>query len=113
MKHLKGFESYINESKTQPISEKNMVALGPTLASPSYTHLKMGDAPANDLINKSLLDDIEKAARAGKVHVLVTAANSDHGMHRDFSRHSHGAAVDLALIGDEKDPFDNLQGSNC
>jgi len=112
MKHLKGFESYINESKTQPISEKNMVALGSTLASPAYTHIKMGDAPAHDLINKSLLDDLEKAAIAAKVHVLVTSANSDHPMHSDFSRHKHGLALDLARIGDESVPFDKLEGSN-
>ena len=112
MKHLKGFQSYINESKTQSISERNMVALGPTLASSSYTHLKMGDAPANDMVNKPLLDDIEKAAIAAKVHVLVTAANSDHNIHRDFSRHSSGLAVDLARIGDESVPFDKLEGSN-
>jgi hypothetical protein len=112
MKHLKGFQSYINESKTQSISERNMVALGPTLASSSYTHLKMGDAPANDMVNKPLLDDIEKAAIAAKVHVLVTAANSDHNIHRDFSRHSSGLAVDLARIGDESVSFDKLEGSN-
>lgn len=104
MKRIKTFNTFI--------FEKTMVALGPTLNSTAYTNLKMGDAPAQDLINKPLLDDIEKAARAAKVHVLVTAANSDHNIHREFSRHSKGLAVDLAKIGDESVPFDKLQGSN-
>jgi hypothetical protein len=103
---IKSFHEFENGSE---INEKGtMVPLGPSLESSEFKNLKMGDAPARDLINKPLLQDVEAAARAAKVHVLITAANSDHDIHRSFSRHTHGTAGDYAIIADESVPFSVL-----
>jgi hypothetical protein len=108
-RRIKTFESFSEEFQYKKIHE-TLVKAGPTLASPEYTHLKLGDAPANDLINKALLDDIEKALRAAKVRALVTTIKSDHPV-SDYSRHMKNLAVDIAKIGDETIDFDDLQGS--
>jgi hypothetical protein len=119
---IKSFHEFENGSE---INEKGtMVPLGSTLASTEFKNLKMGEAPPRDLINKPLLQDVEAAARAAKVHVLLTAANSDHDMHKSFSRHTHGTAGDYAIIADEsvsfsvlmkatKDPNSPYRGSGC
>lgn len=113
MKRIKFFNQFINEGKPSPVKSFSgtKVPLS-TLKSSVYKNLKMGDAPANDRMNKALLDDIETAARMAKVRVLVTSAISDHNIHKSYSRHTSGLAVDLARMGDESVSFDQLQGAN-
>jgi len=108
MKRIKLFNDFIAENE---LNEINKVPLD-YLKGTSYTNLKMGSVPGTDKVNKALLDDIETAAREAKVHVMVTAADTDHPSHSDYSRHNQGLAVDLARIGDESVPFASLEGSN-
>jgi hypothetical protein len=114
MKRIKLFNQFINEGKLSPIKPSFSGTKVPLsiLKSSVYKNLKMGDAPANDQMNKALLDDIETAARMAKVRVLVTSAISDHNIHKSYSRHTSGLAVDLARLGDESVQFDQLQGAN-
>lgn len=109
-RRIKTFESFSQDFGSEKIDE-TLVKAGITLASPEYTHLKLGDAPEDDLIEKALLDDIEKACRAAGINAKVTTIKSDHPV-SDYSRHMKNMAVDIAKLGDENMNFDNLQGSN-
>jgi hypothetical protein len=109
-RRIKTFESFSHDFKRGKI-EETLVKAGITLSSPDYTHLKLGSAPKDDLIDKALLEDIEKACRAAKVKALVTTIKSDHPV-SDYSRHMKNLAVDIAMLGDESMDFNSLQGSN-
>jgi hypothetical protein len=113
MKRIKFFNQFINEGRLTPPKtfSGDKVPLS-SLSSSSYQNLKMGDAYGTDRMNKALLDDIETAARMAKVRVLVTSAITDHNIHKEYSRHTAGLAVDLARMGEENVPFDQLQGAN-
>lgn len=57
------------------------------------------DATSTDKINKSLLDDIEKAAKNAGVKITITTASSGHPSEgTSKSRHSSNTAVDIAII---------------
>lgn len=109
-RRIKTFESFSQDLYGEKM-EETLVKAGITLDSPEFTHLKLGTAPKEDLIDKALLEDIEKACRAAKVKALVTTIKSDHPV-SDYSRHMKNLAVDIAMLGDESMDFDNLQGSN-
>lgn len=111
MGRIASFNKFSSQLRETRMNE-SMVKIGPTLRSMEYKNLKIGDAPENDLINKALLDDIEKASIAAGVRAKVTTANTDHPSNREFSRHASGQAVDIALLGDESMSFDKLEGSN-
>ena len=108
MNRLLKYKNWIIDRKINEVQKVPLTVLD----GQEFTHFKnVGNAPSKDEVVSSLLQDINTAARAAKVHVDVTTAVSDHPMHASFSRHPKGQALDLARIGDETTPFDKLKGN--
>jgi len=87
------------DSKTQVIKELNMVKLNNT----SYSNLKFdSDGTQNDSVNKALLDDIDRAARAAGLVATITTAKTGHNKltkgSNNVSRHMNGTGVDIAIL---------------
>ena len=75
-----------------------------TTPAPGYSNILFGNInrgnPAVDVnsINKTLLADINKAAKIADVKVVITTAISGHTSNPSRSRHPSGNAVDIAII---------------
>jgi hypothetical protein len=75
-----------------------------TTPAPGYQNILFGNIkkgnPAVDVnsINKTLLEDINKAAKIADVKVVITTAISGHTSNPSRSRHPSGNAVDIAII---------------
>jgi len=71
----------------------------------NYSNVKFdNDETKYDEVNKSLLDDLQKAASAANVVVTITTAKSGHGYHTKSgrrSRHMTNTAVDIAILDGE------------
>lgn len=67
----------------------------------SYNNLRFAKKVLNDKINKSLLDDLDKAGELAGVTVSITTAKSGHGVKTktgNISRHSKETAVDIGIL---------------
>lgn len=81
------------ETKKNLIKELSLVTLKDT----SYSNVKFDlDATQYDKVNKSLLDDLQAAAKSAGIIVTITTAKSGHGS--DNSRHAKQTAVDIAIL---------------
>jgi hypothetical protein len=84
---------YLNE-------DLNLVKLSNT----SYSNVKYDtDGTQNDLVNKALLDDLQKAGEAANVILTITTAKTGHGTYVKGSRviksrHMKNTAVDIAIL---------------
>lgn len=65
-----------------------------------YTSIRVDNDIKTDVVDSSLLEDIDAAARAAGVVVTITTAKSDHPSHETgkASRHATNSAVDIAII---------------
>jgi len=67
----------------------------------SYGNLRFAKKVLNDKINKSLLDDLDRAGELAGVTVSITTAKSGHGVKTktgNISRHSKETAVDIGIL---------------
>jgi len=92
-------ENIVRVKELMKINETlEMVQLSDT----SYSNLKYdNDATKNDSVNKGLLDDLDKAAKAAGLVATITTAKSGHDEHTvtgNISRHSKQVAVDIAIL---------------
>jgi hypothetical protein len=89
----------INETKNEFFEGLEMTKLSTT----SYSNLKFDkDGTQNDEVNKSLLDDLNKAAKKAGLVATITTAKTGHGKYtkggKNISRHMSGTAVDIAIL---------------
>jgi len=84
-------KNYINE-------EFNLVNLG----SANYPNLKFADKTKQDSVNKSLLDDINTAAKSVGIVATITTAKTGHNKttkgSNNISRHMNGTGVDVSIL---------------
>lgn len=86
---LKKINSLLNEIKFVNFSDV------------SYNKLKFAKKVLNDRINKSLLDDLNRAAELAGITVTITTAKSGHKTKTitgNVSRHSKETAVDIGIL---------------
>lgn len=88
--------------------------------SSDFTNIKTGtptskgygsDIVGHDMIRKFLIDDLNEAARKGKVKAVITCGKHDHPSTDWTSRHTRNSAVDISLVGYETTDFSRLPGS--
>lgn len=90
----------LNESRLfRILNELEMVQLADT----SYSNVKFdNDATQYDSVNKSLLDDLQKAAEAADIVLTITTAKSGHAHNVKNSdrksRHMSQTAVDISIL---------------
>lgn len=97
-------DNNIREDISQELSE-NLVTIGDM----NFSRVTVDDDSSRDKVNKALLDDLEIAAKNADIYITVTTISSGHSDYTksgNKSRHSYGAAVDVAVINGvgSKDP---------
>lgn len=85
-----------NQVATTELSESNV-----QLDTTSYSNVKYDrDGTHKDMVNQTLLNDVQKAAKEANLTVTITTASSGHPSQKSNkpSRHKTNSAVDISII---------------